>query len=680
MYKHYELFGLLGAALSLSLLFSPGALAEQFDVVVLQEETPTQTTWSISRPNVRKSVTEYTQIRFKPGDTVKVYAKGCVQTGGSGRTWKRYVDPRGDNSDRLYHGLIHIPGITNKPVTIQQFGLNVSHKIPETLPGSLKPEDLFLRLGYQDDNFSDNGYWGHDDGTGDQCKGVGPAIVTISIGHNGTNPVNPDNFTGIRPSQFRCGAAWKFANFPTAALSWESYSNAFDLHWYDYLDPLTYAIYGLGRSMASTGNCFGMSLLSLVGEDEFAVGNLNEMFWNNYPDKNTPPTLVQNINTTHWKQLSTYFLTRWLTSRYNSPSNTAVQIQQDLARGNYGLISLSHNWGGHVMVPLSVQNVGGSKYQIQVYDPGRPCTEKPDQNSYPPIEIDGNSWSFQMASGNIWTNKDDDRIAYVPYQQSNEWREPINALGIVHIIFGEGTTVEQVTDGKGRKLFKKDNPKSQAEYDMSANGLGRDITRLPRFAWGGKRPRTDGPKFTLSSTPIPPELSTRSRQMMNDYNQAYGGSDQMYLIQNSQLNDLEFKLSRRNSKKPLKALVARQGHSYEINLDAAQSGVSIHPSIILHKAADLSSGISVKEKSGLPLKINMVHGMFSKPENNFRIQKTELVSAGSTPVKALLETNHNLRIVTIGQQHDVNINTEIITSKGLLKSLPLRKLINLRQQ
>jgi hypothetical protein len=41
----------------------------------------------------------------------------------------------------------------------------------------------FLQLGYEDDNYSDNGYYGHDDGTNDQCKGVGDAYVVITIRH-----------------------------------------------------------------------------------------------------------------------------------------------------------------------------------------------------------------------------------------------------------------------------------------------------------------------------------------------------------------------------------------------------------------------------------------------------------------------------------------------------------------
>jgi hypothetical protein len=38
-----------------------------------------------------------------------------------------------------------------------------------------------LVLGYEDDGYSDNGYYAHDDGTGNQCKGVGNAFVSLTI-------------------------------------------------------------------------------------------------------------------------------------------------------------------------------------------------------------------------------------------------------------------------------------------------------------------------------------------------------------------------------------------------------------------------------------------------------------------------------------------------------------------
>lgn len=127
-----------------------------------------QVSCPISEPVVTQKTTGY-PILFAPGNRVTVSASGCVQTGGSGLTWKRYVDPAGDNSDRLYHGLIELPGM---PLT------RIQSVIGQTLT---IPAWGFLTLGYEDDNYTDNGYTKPDNGTGNQCKGIGPAQVTLTI-------------------------------------------------------------------------------------------------------------------------------------------------------------------------------------------------------------------------------------------------------------------------------------------------------------------------------------------------------------------------------------------------------------------------------------------------------------------------------------------------------------------
>ena len=150
----------------------------------------TMETWRIDEPNVAEKLEEFPQIVFQPSDGVIVSSGGCVQTGGSGLTWKRYLDPAGPSSDQLYHGLIQIPGIHSAPVRTAGVVATAF-----TIPGTLDPMQNFLRLGYEDDNYGDNGYSSHDDGTGDQCKGVGPAYVVIDIWHN----VAPEEWVSVGP-------------------------------------------------------------------------------------------------------------------------------------------------------------------------------------------------------------------------------------------------------------------------------------------------------------------------------------------------------------------------------------------------------------------------------------------------------------------------------------------------
>jgi hypothetical protein len=44
-------------------------------------------------PNVLSPQTNYPSLTFQEGDTVVISASGCAQTGGSGKTWKRFLDP-----------------------------------------------------------------------------------------------------------------------------------------------------------------------------------------------------------------------------------------------------------------------------------------------------------------------------------------------------------------------------------------------------------------------------------------------------------------------------------------------------------------------------------------------------------------------------------------------------------
>ena len=124
---------------------------------------------TITEPVVNTPQTTY-QFSFLPGDQVMVTAGGCVQTGGSGNTWKRYVDPASDSD--LYHGLITIPGTTGNLDRL----VNVVGR-PLVVGG----RGGSLILGYQDDNYGDNGYYAHDNGTGNQCLNSVNAWVNIVI-------------------------------------------------------------------------------------------------------------------------------------------------------------------------------------------------------------------------------------------------------------------------------------------------------------------------------------------------------------------------------------------------------------------------------------------------------------------------------------------------------------------
>ena len=148
---------------------------------------------TIDQPNVKQHETEYSTVLFAPGDVVEVTADGCVQTGGLGATWKRYVNPSGPNSATLYHGLIRIPTGTPNSALVE-IRTVIGKQLMVTGTG-VSLSQLDLHLGYEDDDYSDNGYYAHDDGTEDQCKGTstqdgGPAHVTVTI-YRGVAPGAP---------------------------------------------------------------------------------------------------------------------------------------------------------------------------------------------------------------------------------------------------------------------------------------------------------------------------------------------------------------------------------------------------------------------------------------------------------------------------------------------------------
>ncbi len=192
--------------------FSPAAVAITPDFVCTQAGT--LTTCHLDQPNVTAPRTEYHSVTFKPGDKVAVIAGGCVQTGGHGLTWKRYVDPQGPNANRLYHGLISIPGITGPSLVEIQGVMGQALQ----LPAAIDPNNSFLVLGYQDDGYSDNGYYSHDNGTGNQCKDPvqgKPAWVTIIINRGGspiTTPTAPFDlvWTNVDPNYMPFNPMWGY--------------------------------------------------------------------------------------------------------------------------------------------------------------------------------------------------------------------------------------------------------------------------------------------------------------------------------------------------------------------------------------------------------------------------------------------------------------------------------------
>jgi hypothetical protein len=145
----------------------------------LSAPTAHDSTFSIRIDRPRVDVPSYTLDTpvLQNGDRVEITdAGGCVQTGGSGRTWKRYVDPSGSGSDHFYHGLIYVPGAMEHPTRIHDV-----LKRDLVAAGGAAGSPLNIQLGYEDDGYGDNGYYSRDPGTDDQCVNQSDAYVVIQV-------------------------------------------------------------------------------------------------------------------------------------------------------------------------------------------------------------------------------------------------------------------------------------------------------------------------------------------------------------------------------------------------------------------------------------------------------------------------------------------------------------------
>jgi hypothetical protein len=108
--------------------------------------------------------TTNTGYTFPAGSHVRIQADGCEQTGGSGETWKRYVNPDPSNGNTEFHGRVGIYSSTGGPTTlgntrILSIDQSAYHRV--TTPS-------YLQVGFEDDDYTDNNYDSHDDGGG-QC-------------------------------------------------------------------------------------------------------------------------------------------------------------------------------------------------------------------------------------------------------------------------------------------------------------------------------------------------------------------------------------------------------------------------------------------------------------------------------------------------------------------------------
>lgn len=170
---------LVGSVLALGVMLGGAASAETITTNYYGDPHWTR----IDQPEVRQAVTNL-PMQAWAGDRIWFRAGGCVQTGGSGKTWKRYVNPSGPNAYRIYHGQIQIPGVIDTMTNFSQLVSDSQWSPMFTVQGGGGPfptPPSPISIGYTDDGYGDNGYYSHDDGTENQCLGIGPAWIELYI-------------------------------------------------------------------------------------------------------------------------------------------------------------------------------------------------------------------------------------------------------------------------------------------------------------------------------------------------------------------------------------------------------------------------------------------------------------------------------------------------------------------
>jgi len=497
-------------------------------------------------------------------------------------------------------------------------------------------------------------------------KGV-LVLILIAIMLGVLSPARGICDEGLAPAELPLrGGTWQFRNFTTNEMSWDSFRKAFVLQWYEYLNPITYILYGGGRGLAAGGNCFGLVLLldhaaSVQSLSTPYSGRIEQSLWENYPALTRDLRL--DVNTYQWRQMSVEFLRKWVDSLVRSPRQIASQIARDAERGQLGMITINQGFSGHALVPYGVIGSGDNR-TIYVYDPNRPRRGPGSgAGAYTQLEVSGeNNWSFNMGSS-TWTQRRG-KLMYVPFNWNMGYRKlPTGIEDLLIIILGSGTKAEQIVDGSGKRLFTKPNPTSLADLDTSARGLGRDIARLVPIAQGVK---------TLKSAEIAKEFEPSDRlvrEMITTYSNHFSQDGEVYVVLNKSLRNLTIQTASLGKGKDVKMAIGNRNEMFEIDVSAVNKSHGIQPDINILSVANLSSGIKVHDRNAVASKATVSLGHVREREKELHLQKLQNLSVTKDGVELNLDSAKEMQVKSTVGGPDIMILKEKINSSGIKSSL-----------
>jgi hypothetical protein len=293
---------------------------------------------------------------------------------------------------------------------------------------------------------------------------------------------------GIRkaPTQYYAeDKAWFIDNWKDPVLSWEIYrdsfigipptydpwSSAFDVLFYDQLYK---------SKLSESGNCFGMSLMSLMmlqkgGYLGFCLP-VPQYSGDLYSDLGpTDPDLRHAINQMHGHQVSLpalKFMLDLIARGKNRDGNFAYdQFNYYKMKNDLTVISVTKSTspadGGHTMVAYDAKIVDGYK-RIFLYDPNRSWADPVKRTWYTSgknyITIDStgtNGWTYDHGDG-YWSGKpaSGGNIMILPISVIGPTARSPASLGLnisdilaTFFITGDGAEITQITDQDGKRLY-----------------------------------------------------------------------------------------------------------------------------------------------------------------------------------------------------------------------------------
>jgi hypothetical protein len=295
-----------------------------------------------------------------------------------------------------------------------------------------------------------------------------------------------------KPDDYAATSAWQFKNFKTKEYGWDIYRDTFigippsEDPWSSAFDVLFYnQLYK--SKLSKSGNCYGMSLLSLMilkngGHlgycapiPQYSGDIFGTMTLPNGDDAGpSDPMLRRAINIMHGHQVNLptlQYILDIIAQNANRNGSFAynrfvtLQMQNDLT-----LVSvtktLNPDDGGHTMVAYRAQDFGGGNRRLYLYDPNRTWADPMSRTWYQTeqnfIQISGNSWSFDHGDG-IWSGDpaSGGNLIIIPISVTGPHSRSPASLGLQIIgkilttllVSGDSVKVEQVTDAEGKRLF-----------------------------------------------------------------------------------------------------------------------------------------------------------------------------------------------------------------------------------